>query len=101
MDLAQVLGWIATILFSIMLIPQILKTIKVKDTRGVSLLLFVTYFVANIIALIYAFMIDQSPLIFKYLLGIITAEIYLIIFMLYYKKKSKRIQGKKKSMGGL
>ncbi|MBT4936263.1 PQ-loop repeat-containing protein [Candidatus Woesearchaeota archaeon] len=87
MDFTQVLGWIATILFSIMLIPQIVKTIKVKDTKGVSLLLFVTYLIANVIALIYAYLITQPPLIFKYLLGIITAEIYIIIFLLYYKRK--------------
>ncbi|MEK7125838.1 MAG: PQ-loop repeat-containing protein [Patescibacteria group bacterium] len=35
-DLAQILGWIATFLFSVMLIPQMVKTIKVKDTSGVS-----------------------------------------------------------------
>ena len=87
MDFTQVLGWIATTLFSIMLIPQIVKTIKVKDTKGVSLLLFVTYLIANVIALIYAYLITQPPLIFKYLLGIITAEIYIIIFLLYYKRK--------------
>jgi len=63
------------------------KTIKVKDTKGVSLLLFVTYLIANVIALIYAYLITQPPLIFKYLLGIITAEIYIIIFLLYYKRK--------------
>ncbi|NCN98681.1 hypothetical protein COU62_04735 [Candidatus Pacearchaeota archaeon CG10_big_fil_rev_8_21_14_0_10_35_219] len=39
-DLAQVLGWIATILFSIMVIPQMIKTLKTKNTEGVSLLLF-------------------------------------------------------------
>ena len=86
MDISQILGWFATILFSIMLIPQIFKTISLKDTKGVSLLLFVTYLIANIIALIYAYMINQSPLIIKYLIGIITAEIYLIVFIWYYKK---------------
>jgi len=88
MDIAQSLGWVATFLFSIMLIPQIIKTIKLKDTRGVSLLLFVTYLTANVIALIYAYMITQPPLIFKYLIGIITAELYVIIFLWYYKRKT-------------
>ncbi|PIN75420.1 hypothetical protein COV17_03945 [Candidatus Woesearchaeota archaeon CG10_big_fil_rev_8_21_14_0_10_36_11] len=87
MDTTQLLGWIATFLFSVMLIPQIIKTIKLKDTKGVSLLLFISYLAANIIALIYAYMIHQPPLIFKYLLGIITAEIYIIIFLTYYKRK--------------
>ncbi|MBS3072994.1 hypothetical protein J4477_04130 [Candidatus Pacearchaeota archaeon] len=34
MDFAQILGWLATILFSVMLIPQIIKTIKFKDTKS-------------------------------------------------------------------
>jgi MtN3 and saliva related transmembrane protein len=71
----QILGWVATFLFSIMVLPQIIKTIRSKDTTGVSLGLFVLYLNANIIALIYAFMIDQSPLII----------IYIAIFLMYNK----------------
>jgi MtN3 and saliva related transmembrane protein len=89
MDLTQLLGWIATFLFTIMLIPQIFKTIKSRNVKGVSLLLFVTYLVANIIALIYAYLISQEPLIIKYYFGIITAEIYIIIFIWFYKKNRK------------
>jgi MtN3 and saliva related transmembrane protein len=86
MDITQILGWVATILFSIMLIPQILKTVRSKEIKGVSLLLFITYLVANIIALIYAYLIDELPLIIKYFIGIITAEIYIIVFIWFYKK---------------
>ncbi len=84
MELSQVLGWIATFLFSIMVIPQIMKTIKSKDTKGVSLLLFVIYLVANIIALIYAILISQPPLIIKYIIAIITTVAYIAIFLYYY-----------------
>ena len=86
MDITQLLGWTATILFSIMLIPQIFKTIKSKEIKGVSLLLFITYLIANIIALIYAYLIAEQPLIIKYFIGIITAEIYIIVFIWYYKR---------------
>lgn len=87
MDLAQSLGWIATFLFSIMLIPQIIKTIREKNTSGVSLGVFIIYLNANIIALIYAYMINQTPLIIKYALAIITTIIYISIFMVYYRRK--------------
>ncbi len=89
MDLASLLGWIATFLFSVMLIPQILKTIKTKDTSGVSLLLFVIYFIANVIALIYAFLISQPPLIIKYILALITTIIYLTLYGVYFTRKKK------------
>lgn len=86
MNIAQILGWISTFLFSIMVIPQIVKTVKSKSTDGVSLPLFIIYFIANIIALVYAFMISQPPLIFKYVTAIITTAIYLTIFFLYHKR---------------
>lgn len=87
METSQILGWVATILFSIMLIPQIMKTIKTKDTSGVSLALFIIYFNANVVALIYAYMINQPPLILKYAIGIITGAIYITLFWVYYRKK--------------
>ena len=90
MELAQVLGWVATFLFSIMFIPQIIKTIQVKDTRGVSLMLFIISLVANIIALAYAYMIYQTPLIIKYIIAIIVTIIYIGVFLHYYKKGKKR-----------
>ncbi|HLC61295.1 MAG TPA: PQ-loop repeat-containing protein [Candidatus Nanoarchaeia archaeon] len=65
MELSQILGWTATLLFSIMIIPQMVKTIKLKDTSGVSLMLFIIFLVANAIALAYALLINQMPLIIK------------------------------------
>jgi MtN3 and saliva related transmembrane protein len=90
MDIAQILGWTATVLFSVMVIPQMIKTIKSKDTRGVSLLLFVIFLVANIIALIYAIMISQSPLIIKYIIAIIETIAYISIFLFYYARNKKK-----------
>jgi len=84
--IAQIFGWIATILFSIMLVPQIVKTIRTRDTKGVSILFYIIYFVANIIALNYAFMIGQTPLKIKYSLALITTVFYITIFV-YYKRK--------------
>lgn len=91
MDLAQILGWTATFLFSIMIIPQIIKTIKLKDTSGVSLALFVIFLAANMIALVYAFMINQYPLIIKYSIAITTTIFYIFLFLVYYTKKSDRV----------
>lgn len=86
METSQILGWTATFLFSMMVIPQIIKTIKSKDTKGVSIFLFIIYLIANIIALTYAFMISQTPLKIKYTIGIITSIFYIGLFI-YYKQK--------------
>ncbi len=91
MELAQVFGWIATGLFSLMIIPQMIKTIKSKDTKGVSLLLFVVYLIANAAALVYAFFINQFPLILKYEIAILNTIVYIILFV-YYSRRQKRRQ---------
>lgn len=86
MDLAQTLGWIATMLFSVMIIPQMIKTVKTKDTKGVSVTLFIIYLIGNIIALVYAFLISQPPLIFKYTVGILITIIYIGIYINYSRR---------------
>ena len=88
MEASQIFGWIATILFSLMLIPQIIKTIRTKNTTGVSFLLFLIYLIANIFAFAYAYLIYQDPLLIKYFIGIATALFYISIFI-YYKKGGK------------
>lgn len=91
MELAQILGWIATFLFSVMVIPQMIKTMRTKDTSGVSLLLFVIYLVANVIALWYAFLIYQPPLIIKYVIAIVTTVVYIGLYWLYYTRKKATV----------
>lgn len=86
MQLEQLLGWTATTLFSVALVPQIIKTLKRKSTEGVSVWLFVIFFIANIIALIYALLIIQPPLIIKYVLGILESVFYIIVFAIYYRR---------------
>ena len=86
MELSQILGWIATFLFSIMIVPQMIKTIKSKDTNGVSLLLFMIFLVANVVALTYSILIHQPPLIIKYSIAIVTTLVYIAIFAFYVKR---------------
>jgi len=82
MELSQILGWTATILFSIMIVPQMIKTIRTKDTEGVSLFLFIIFLTANVVALVYAILINQFPLMFKYSLAIMTT-----LYVTYSKRK--------------
>jgi MtN3 and saliva related transmembrane protein len=75
------LGWIATVLFLVMIIPQIITTYKTRTIKGVSLLLYVIFLTANIIALAYAILIHQWPLILKYFISILLAIFYIILFV--------------------
>ena len=68
-----------------------IKTMRLKDTSGVSLLLFVIYLVANVVALAYAFLIYQLPLIIKYVIAIITTVFYIGLYWAYYKRKKEAV----------
>ena len=87
MELSQILGYIATTLFSVMFIPQIKKTLQTKSVDDVSAGMFVTGLVANVIALCYATMIKQPPLQIKYTIALAAISFYLVI---YYKVRTKK-----------
>ncbi|MEK7084477.1 MAG: adenylyl-sulfate kinase [Patescibacteria group bacterium] len=96
MQLAEILGWIATFLFTVCYIPQIVKTAQTKTVEGLSFLLLFISFIANIIALGYATLIKQPPLQIKYSLALL----FLIICIGLYIRTIK-IQRSKKSGSGL
>lgn len=87
MELSQILGYLATTIFSLMYIPQIWKTIKTGKIDDVSLPMFIMGFIGNIIALCYATMINQAPLQIKYVIALLAIGFYLIV---YYKIRIKK-----------
>lgn len=87
MEFSQILGYMATFLFSIMYIPQVVKTVRLQTIDSVSLSMWVLGLIANIIALWYAVLINQTPLIIKYVISMIVIIGYLFVYF--------RIRGKK------
>lgn len=90
MELSSLLGWTATILFTICYIPQIIKTYRTKTVEGLSFLLLFISFVANIIALWYALLINQPPLQIKYILGMIFIAICLYLYWRILRQQKNR-----------
>ena len=92
MELANILGWTATTLFTLCYVPQILKTHKTGTIEGLSFLLLAISFIANIIALCYATLIHQRPLQVKYTLALVflaaTLSIYLRVYMKTKRQKT-------------
>lgn len=93
MTLALTLGWLATFLFTICYIPQIIKTLKTKSVEGLSFSLLIIQFVANIVALCYATLINQPPLQIKYVLGLTFLAICIWVYIRVYRMSAtKRTQ---------
>ena len=78
----QILGWTATIIFSSMIIPQLIKTLRTRTTKGVSISLYIMYFIGNCVAICYATLIQQQPLQIKYSFALFITSVYIIF---YYK----------------
>ena len=89
MELSQIVGWIATFLFTICYIPQIIKTYKTKTVEGLSFWLLLLQFMGNIIALWYATLIAQTPLQVKYVLALIFLSICLGLYMVVLRNLKK------------
>ena len=89
MQLSGVLGWTATILFSICFIPQMLKTYRTKTVDGLSFRLLFISFLANIIALWYATLIKQPPLQIKYIIAIIFLAGCIYLYLKIYMKQKR------------
>jgi uncharacterized protein with PQ loop repeat len=89
----QILGYTATIIFSIMILPQLIKTLKTRTTKGVSILFYLMYFTGNIIAICYAILINQTPLKIKYSFALLTTGIYIVYYYKIKKEESIKKQG--------
>ena len=95
MDLSAILGWTATILFTICYVPQIMKTYKTRTVEGLSFLLLFVSFIANIIALCYAFLINQPPLQIKYVLALIFLGVTIGLYLnVYFRQKREAVSRK-------
>ena len=87
MQVQDILGWIATILFTVCYIPQIMKTRKTKTIEGLSFRLLFISLLANVIALWYTILIKQPPLQVKYILAMIFVGVCLFFYLRIYFNK--------------
>lgn len=90
MQFSDILGWTATVLFTICYIPQMVKTYKTKTIAGLSFRLLFISFIANIIAFWYATLIKQNPLRVKYALAILFLIGCIYLYLRVYFKHSRQ-----------
>lgn len=84
MDFYETLGMLAAALTTASFLPQVYKTWKTKQTEGLSLTMYLIFFIGIVLWLIYGIHIDSLPMI---LANGITAisSLFLVIMKLKYK----------------
>ncbi|RLJ01855.1 MAG: hypothetical protein DRP10_02990 [Candidatus Aenigmatarchaeota archaeon] len=73
------IGLIAGALTTISLLPQIIKTLKLKETRDISLLWCITIFTGIFLWVIYGLLINDAPLIVSNSISLILVSILLCL----------------------
>lgn len=80
-----IIGFIAAILTTASFLPQAIKTIKTKDTSGISLMMYILFSAGILLWLVYGIFIKD--------LAVISANAVTFVFafiILFYKLKSSR-----------
>jgi MtN3 and saliva related transmembrane protein len=75
----ELIGYAAAILTTLSFLPQAIMTIKMKDTKSLSLAMYGSFTLGVLLWLIYGFCIDNKALIYANLVTFILASIILSV----------------------
>lgn len=84
MNIFEVLGALAAVITTTAFMPQVYKTWKTKDTKSLSLTMYVSFFIGVTLWTIYGFYLESIPMI---LANAVTAMSALILIVLKLKYK--------------
>ncbi len=84
MDLISLLGYFAGTLTTLAFLPQLLKVIKTRSTKDISLLMFIVITIGIFLWLIYGLLIASPPIIIANLVTLAIASM-ILFFKLKYK----------------
>jgi MtN3 and saliva related transmembrane protein len=77
------LGLLAALLTSISQLPQVIKTLKTKDTHSISLWTYLMLWVGIMLWLIYGILKEDTPLILANIISVILTGIIIILKIKY------------------
>lgn len=83
MNISTLIGLIACFLTTGAFLPQIIKTIKIKDTKSISISMYLIYSLGIIIWLLYGFMVNDMIIIIGNIFSLIFGLIMLVMKIKY------------------
>lgn len=63
MDFVTLIGYLAAICTTIAFIPQVVRIVKTKDTKGISLIMYITFTIGVLSWLIYGICLNELPIV--------------------------------------
>ena len=83
-DFYEIIGLLAACITTASFLPQVFKTYKTKDTSGLSLTMYIVFFIGIVLWLIYGIHLNSLPMI---LANFITAILSLFLIIMKLKHK--------------
>ena len=83
MEITTILGLLAGALTTISFVPQVIKTWKFKETKDISLLMYVIFFIGVFLWLSYGLIINNAPIIIANGVSLVLVFIVLILKIRY------------------
>ena len=97
-----IIGYTGGTLLNITFIPQIYRTFKTKQTDDISLVFMVLQVITSILYVVYAFLLNEQPLIVSniiLLIELITLFIGKILYSYVYKKNNEVLDTSRERSG--
>ena len=79
MDVTSIVGTIGATLTVTAFVPQVIKTIKTKDTKAISLPMYAMFTTGVFIWLMYGFLLKEAPIIIGNFITLVLALTVLIM----------------------
>jgi MtN3 and saliva related transmembrane protein len=86
-NMIEVVGYLAAFLTTASFVPQVIKTIKTRDTSGISLLMYSMFVVGVLMWLIYGILIEVQAIIIA---NVVTFCLSAIVLAIKVKNTVKR-----------
>lgn len=83
MKIAQLIGYLAAILTTVSFVPQALKTIRTRNTQGISLVMYVMFSTGVFLWFIYGVVTNDIPVLIANAVTLCFAAIILVYKILY------------------
>ncbi|MBP8081801.1 MAG: SemiSWEET transporter [Spirochaetes bacterium] len=83
METSAIIGYAAAVLSTISFIPQVIKTIRTKDTSGISLLMYSAFTAGVALWLLFGILTKNLPVLFANTVVLILASMVLVMKIRY------------------
>lgn len=86
----DIIGYVAGILMSSTMLPQIIKSLKTKSVKDISLWMLIILIIGSFLWMIYGILINSLPIIIMDIVAVFINSAQLLIKIKYEKRSNRK-----------